>query len=236
MMTYRSASRARDDALSFPYHKGCTKLCEAMVNAPVKVLIHSVRNYSESEGYCSHRVLDCHTCRRFHIFGGTILHPSQTLKITIIIIIKARVSRKAKVKSPCLINWAPHHKTYGGGAITLPFVAQSLERLVTDWTTDGLEFDPRRLNSFQSHSYFAIDSLSISTSWCRAQSGTCDQMLFSFRRLMSEFCCPVFCWAPSLTRGRVCYLTVFISSYRSYLLLNPLIPLSNRRRVLFPRS
>jgi hypothetical protein len=51
-------------------------------------------------------------------------------------------------------------------------------------------------------------SQSVRTSWCRAHSGTCDQMLFSFRRLMSEFCCPLFCWAPSLTRGRVCHLSV----------------------------
>jgi hypothetical protein len=43
----------------------------------------------------------------------------------------------------------------------------------------------------QSQSYFAIDSLSVSTSWCRAHSGTYDQMLFSFRRLMSEVCCLV---------------------------------------------
>jgi hypothetical protein len=34
----------------------------------------------------------------------------------------------------------------------------------------------------QSQSYFAIDSLSICTSWCRAHSGTCDQMLFFFGR------------------------------------------------------
>jgi hypothetical protein len=60
----------------------------------------------------------------------------------------------------------------------------------------------------QSQSYFVIDSLSISTSWCRAHSGACDQMLFSFRRYISECCCPVFCWAPSLTRGRVCHLSV----------------------------
>jgi hypothetical protein len=60
----------------------------------------------------------------------------------------------------------------------------------------------------QNQSYFAIDSLSVSTSWCRAHSRTCDQMLISFGRLMSEFCCPVICWAPSLTRGRVCHLSV----------------------------
>jgi hypothetical protein len=43
----------------------------------------------------------------------------------------------------------------------------------------------------QSQSYFAIDSLSVSTSWCRAHSGTYDQMLFSFRSLMSEVFCLV---------------------------------------------
>jgi hypothetical protein len=48
----------------------------------------------------------------------------------------------------------------------------------------------------QSQSYFAIDSLSISMSWCRAHTGTCDQMFCSFGRYVFEYCCPVYCWAP----------------------------------------
>jgi hypothetical protein len=41
------------------------------------------------------------------------------------------------------------------------------------------------LNICKSQSYFAIGSLSVSTSWCRAHSGTYDQMLFSFRSFLS---------------------------------------------------
>jgi hypothetical protein len=63
-------------------------------------------------------------------------------------------------------------------------------------------------NGTQSQSYFVIDSLSVSTSWCRAHSGTYDQMLFSFRSLISEVFSLVSFWAPSLTRGRVCHLSV----------------------------
>jgi hypothetical protein len=62
----------------------------------------------------------------------------------------------------------------------------------------------------QSQSYFAIDSLWVSTSWCQAQSGTYDQMLFSFRSLMSEVFCVSLFWAPSLTRGWVCHLSVYV--------------------------
>jgi hypothetical protein len=62
----------------------------------------------------------------------------------------------------------------------------------------------------QSQSYFATESLSVSTSWRRTHFGTYDQMFFSFRILMSEVFCLVSFWAPSLTRGRVCHLFEFI--------------------------
>jgi hypothetical protein len=48
----------------------------------------------------------------------------------------------------------------------------------------------------QSQSYFVIDSLSVSTSWYQAHSGTCDQILRSVRRLFSEICCLVFLGRP----------------------------------------
>jgi hypothetical protein len=41
-------------------------------------------------------------------------------------------------------------------------------------------------------------------SWCRAHSGTCDQILLPVG-MLSEICGPV-CGAPSLKRGRVCNL------------------------------
>jgi hypothetical protein len=51
------------------------------------------------------------------------------------------------------------------------------------------------------------DGQSVSMSWCRAQSGTFDQRLFFFP---PQSYCLVFLGAPSLTRGRVCHVSVFV--------------------------
>jgi hypothetical protein len=51
------------------------------------------------------------------------------------------------------------------------------------------------------------DSRSVSVSWCRFHSGTCDQILFSFWKLL---CC--LCGEPSLTRGRAYLLSATVSS------------------------
>jgi hypothetical protein len=48
---------------------------------------------------------------------------------------------------------------------------------------------------------------SVSMSWCRVHSGTCGQILFSVWKLL---CC--LCGATSLTRGRICLLSVTVSS------------------------
>jgi hypothetical protein len=56
----------------------------------------------------------------------------------------------------------------------------------------------------QSQSYITTDSQSVSMSWCLAQSGTFDQRAFFF----VESYCLVIWGAPSLTRGRVCHLSV----------------------------
>jgi hypothetical protein len=54
----------------------------------------------------------------------------------------------------------------------------------------------------QSQSYITTDGQSVSMSWCRAQSGTFDQ------RFILSYSLVLF-GAPSLTRGRVCHLSVF---------------------------
>jgi hypothetical protein len=56
----------------------------------------------------------------------------------------------------------------------------------------------------QSQSHIATDGQSVSMSWCRAQSGTFDQRFF-FSMLLS-----CLLGAPSLTRGRVCHVSVFV--------------------------
>jgi hypothetical protein len=56
-------------------------------------------------------------------------------------------------------------------------------------------------------SYFTTDGQSVSLSWCRAHSGTCNQILLPVRMLLSKTCrlvsvgCSLF-----LKRGRVCNL------------------------------
>jgi hypothetical protein len=59
----------------------------------------------------------------------------------------------------------------------------------------------------QSQSHVTTDGQSVSTSWCQIHSGTCDQILFSVWKLL---CC--LCGAPSLTRGRICLLSVTVIS------------------------
>jgi hypothetical protein len=56
----------------------------------------------------------------------------------------------------------------------------------------------------QSQSYFTTDGQSVSMSWCRAQFGTFDQRFF----FVESYSLVLF-GAPSLTRGRVCHLSVF---------------------------
>jgi hypothetical protein len=53
--------------------------------------------------------------------------------------------------------------------------------------------------NIQSQSHIATDGQSVSKSWCRAQSGTHDQIFLTMWQLRS---CS--CRSPSLTRGRVC--------------------------------
>jgi hypothetical protein len=58
-----------------------------------------------------------------------------------------------------------------------------------------------------SQSHVTTDGQSVSMSWCHVHCGTCDQMLYCVCKLL---CCLY--GAPSLTRGRVCLLSVtFIS-------------------------
>jgi hypothetical protein len=57
---------------------------------------------------------------------------------------------------------------------------------------------------FLSQSHIATDGQSVCLSWCRAPTGTHDQMF------LLAWSCP--CGAPSLTRGRVCPLSVIVDS------------------------
>jgi hypothetical protein len=61
--------------------------------------------------------------------------------------------------------------------------------------------------NFQSQSHVTTAGQSVSMSWCQVHSGTCDQILFSVWKLLCSLCV-----APSLTRGRVCLLSVTVSS------------------------
>jgi hypothetical protein len=58
----------------------------------------------------------------------------------------------------------------------------------------------------QSQSYIATDGQSVSQSWCRAQSGSHDQIFIIVWELWS-----CYCGEPSLTRGRVCLLSESLS-------------------------
>jgi hypothetical protein len=59
----------------------------------------------------------------------------------------------------------------------------------------------------QSQSHVTTDNQSVSMSWCQVHSGTRHKILYSVWKLM---CC--LCGAPSLTRGRVCLLSVTFNS------------------------
>jgi hypothetical protein len=78
----------------------------------------------------------------------------------------------------------------------------------------------------KSHCDWRSVSQSVSQSWCRAPSGAHDQMFLLVWKLLS---CP--CGAPSLTRGRVCHLSVIvgrISSLSSVQLFTILLLKPNR--------
>jgi hypothetical protein len=45
-----------------------------------------------------------------------------------------------------------------------------------------------RAHTLQSRSFFTTDGQSVSMSWCRAHTGTCDQILLPVGRLLSESC------------------------------------------------
>jgi hypothetical protein len=67
-------------------------------------------------------------------------------------------------------------------------------------------------NQSQSQSYITTDSQSVNMSWCRAQSGTSDKRsyFFGFFLFLKLLSCHL--EAPSLTRGRVCHLLVFVNT------------------------
>jgi hypothetical protein len=52
------------------------------------------------------------------------------------------------------------------------------------------------LNGSRSRSYFTTDGRSVSISWCRVHSETCDKMLLPVGRLLSESCGRVFAGCP----------------------------------------
>jgi hypothetical protein len=74
----------------------------------------------------------------------------------------------------------------------------------------------------QSQSHIVTDGQSVCLSWCRASAGAHDQLFLLVWKLLS---CP--CGAPSLTRGRVCHLSVivlvsiykYLQVYTSYVIL-----------------
>jgi hypothetical protein len=62
----------------------------------------------------------------------------------------------------------------------------------------------------QNQGHVTTDGQSVSMSWCQVHSETRDQILYSVWKLL---CC--LCGAPSLTRGRVCFLSVTVSCIKS---------------------
>jgi hypothetical protein len=85
-------------------------------------------------------------------------------------------------------------------ALTLTLTHTHTSLTVTDWLL-------RSQSQSQSQSYVMTDGQSVSMPWCQVHSGTRDQILHSVWKLL---CC--LCGAPSMTRGRVCLLSVtFIS-------------------------
>jgi hypothetical protein len=62
------------------------------------------------------------------------------------------------------------------------------------------------LGQSQSQSHITTDSQSVSKSCCRAPSGAHDQIFITIWQLRS-----CFCWAPSLSRGRVCLFYMLLA-------------------------
>jgi hypothetical protein len=58
--------------------------------------------------------------------------------------------------------------------------------------------------------------LAMSQSWCQAPSGMHDQIFVPVWRVLSRTC-----WAPSLTRGLVCLLSVTVSTIKSTVEMSP---------------
>jgi hypothetical protein len=77
-----------------------------------------------------------------------------------------------------------------------------------------------------SQSHIAPDVQSVCMSWCRAPSGAHDQLFILSWKLLS---CPY--GAPSLTRGRVCRLSVIVGSISSlsFVQLFTILPLKSNR-------
>jgi hypothetical protein len=63
----------------------------------------------------------------------------------------------------------------------------------------------KRLSRIDRQSHIATDGQSVCLSWCRAPAGAHDQMFLLVWKLLS---CPR--GEPSLTRGRVCHLSVIV--------------------------
>jgi hypothetical protein len=74
---------------------------------------------------------------------------------------------------------------------------------LNDWTNEGILLNWTPVSS-QGH--IATDGQSVSKSWCQAPSGAHDQIFITVWQLLS-----CFCWAPSLTRERVCHLYMLLA-------------------------
>jgi hypothetical protein len=95
-----------------------------------------------------------------------------------------------RVSSTCPIQSDP---VQGDGKSTLILItALSKSHLTVQYQSQS-----------QCQSHITTDSQSVSISWRRAQSGTFDKRFFS--KLLS-----CLFGAPSLTRGRVCHMSVFV--------------------------
>jgi hypothetical protein len=117
--------------------------------------------------------------------------------------LKGLASDKLQIVASPERNPLPNRK--GCAESSLPFCSSGYEMLPHTQTGS------RRINQShrQSQSHFTTDGQSVSMSWCRAQSGTFDQRyLFIFFLNYSL----VLFGAPSLTRGRVCHLSVYSQS------------------------
>jgi hypothetical protein len=116
---------------------------------------------------------------------------------------------------------ALYKRVYINLDIGLLFRALSLTVFITHfkWNLHTSKLSPRtdsansllktELNQSQSQSqsHIATDGQSLCLSWCRAPTGAHDQMFLLVWKLLP---CP--CGAPSLTRDRVCHLSVIVDS------------------------